>query len=272
VSNEQDNPQQLEAWRETCEAAARAGGDELKSWRGRFKTREKGVSDLVTDADVASQAAVQGVIAAQFPNDAFLGEEQTSKSARPKNDELIWIVDPLDGTTNYVHGYPNYAVSVAVARGNDLLAGVIYDPVHDQCFSAAKGQGAWCDGEQLKTSSTTRISEALIAVSLPARVPRDSPDLLDFIEATQLYQAVRRSGSAALNLAHVAAGTLDAFWAAHIHTWDVAAGVLLIREAGGVVTGRNGKTFDLWNPHFISAASEPLHREISKALTHFPLQ
>jgi len=158
VSNEQDNPQQLEAWRETCEAAARAGGDELKSWRGRFKTREKGVSDLVTDADVASQAAVQGVIAAQFPNDAFLGEEQTLKSARPKSDQLIWIVDPLDGTTNYVHGYPNYAVSVAVARGNDLLAGVIYDPVRDQCFSAAKGQGAWCDGEPLKTSSTTRIS------------------------------------------------------------------------------------------------------------------
>src|SRR3954471_16589027 len=102
-------------WVETCETAARAGGEELKSWRGRFKTREKGVSDLVTDADVASQAAVQRVIGGRFPDDAFLGEEQTSKSARPKDEQFIWVVDPLDGTTNYVHGYPNYAVSVAVA-------------------------------------------------------------------------------------------------------------------------------------------------------------
>jgi myo-inositol-1(or 4)-monophosphatase len=261
---------QLQTWVETCESAARAGGEELKSWRGRFKTREKGVSDLVTDADVASQAAIQRVIATRFPNDAFLGEEQSSKSGRPDDDELIWIVDPLDGTTNYVHRYPNYAVSVAIARGNNVLAGVIYDPVRDQCFSAAKGQGCFCNGERLNTSGTANVAESLIAVSLPARVQRDSPDLLDFIEATQVCRAVRRSGSAALNLAHVAAGSLDAFWAAHIHTWDVAAGVLLITEAGGIVTGRDGKNFDLWNPHFITAASEALHHEILRVLTKFP--
>jgi myo-inositol-1(or 4)-monophosphatase len=267
--NRQEDNRQFRTWLEICEAAARAGGQELTSWRGRFKTREKGVSDLVTDADVASQAAIQRIIAARFPNDAFLGEEQTSKSARPQEDELIWIVDPLDGTTNYVHGYPNYAVSVAIARGSDVLAGVIYDPVRDQCFSAAKGQGASCNGEPLHASRTSNISEALVAVSLPARVRRDSPDLLDFIEATQVCRAVRRSGSAALNLAHVAAGALDAFWAAHIHPWDVAAGVLLICEAGGMVTGRNGKAFDLWNPHFVAAATQSLHREILNTLTSF---
>jgi myo-inositol-1(or 4)-monophosphatase len=268
--NNQQHEEHLDDWLEICEVAARAGGEELKSWRGRFKTREKGTSDLVTDADLASQAAIQRVIAARYPNDAFLGEEQSSISAPPKSDELIWIVDPLDGTTNYVHGYPNYAVSVAIARGSNVLAGVIYDPVREQCFSAAAGRGASCNGERLNTSGTTKIAESLIAVSLPARVERDSPDLLDFIEATQVCRAVRRSGSAALNLAHVAAGALDAFWAAHIHTWDVAAGVLLICEAGGVVTGRDGNTFDLWNPHFIAAASQPLHRAINAVLTKFP--
>jgi myo-inositol-1(or 4)-monophosphatase len=99
-------------------------------------------------------------------------------------------------------------------------------------------------------------------------VPRDSPDLLDFVEAVQVCQAVRRSGSAALNLAHVAGGSLDAFWATHIHTWDVAAGVLLIREAGGIVTARNGEAFDLWNPHFLAAAGSQLHRELLGVLTH----
>jgi myo-inositol-1(or 4)-monophosphatase len=261
--------EQLDEFLATCEAAARAGGRELNAWRGRFQTREKGVSDLVTDADVASQEAIRLVVAGRYPSHAFLGEERPVDPAEFRADEFVWIVDPLDGTTNYVHGYPNYAVSVAIARGRDVLAGVIYDPLRDDCFSAAVGKGAWCNGERLRTSDVTNVSEALVAVSLPARVPRDSPDLLDFIEAAQTCQAVRRSGSAALNLAHVANGWLDAFWATHIHAWDVAAGVLLIREAGGIVTGRNGEPFDLWDPHFLATAGPELLRELLGVLTEF---
>jgi myo-inositol-1(or 4)-monophosphatase len=256
---------------ETCEAAARAGGSELNAWRGRFQTRTKGVADLVTDADLASQEAIRRVIAARFPEHSFLGEEQPAASRPRRADEFVWIVDPLDGTTNYVHGYPNYAVSVAIARGQEVLAGVIFDPLRDQCFAAATSKGAWCNGTPLKTSSVTNAAEALVAVSLPARVPRDSPDLLDFVEAVQVCQAVRRSGSAALNLAHVAVGSLDAFWATQIHAWDVAAGVLLIREAGGVVTARNGKAFDLWKPHFLAAAGPQLHKELLGVLTQAAL-
>jgi myo-inositol-1(or 4)-monophosphatase len=247
-------------WLETCEAAARAGGQEIRAWQGRFHTHKKGRSDLVTDADLASQHAIRRVIAARFPHHAFLGEEQAASSLPHRASELQWVVDPLDGTTNYVHGYPNFAVSIAIARGSDVLAGVVYDPLRDQCFAAAAGKGAWCDGTRLKTSRVTDVSEALVAVSLPAHVRRDSPDLLDFIEAAQACQAVRRSGSAALNLAHVASGALDAFWATHIHAWDVAAGVLLICEAGGIVTARDGTTFDLWNPHFMAASGPQLHR------------
>src|SRR4051794_30891283 len=210
----------MNEWLETCEAAARAGGRELLAWRGRFKTREKGAADLVTDADVASQKAIQAVVASKFPDHAFLGEEQAAKASSFAADQFAWVVDPLDGTTNYVHGYPNYAVSVALARGSNLLAGVIFDPLHDECYAAGRGQGAWCNGTRLRTTNASHLADALVAVSLPARVPRDSPDLEDFIEVVQVSQAVRRSGSAAINLAQVASGALDAFWATHIHPWD----------------------------------------------------
>lgn len=253
----------------TCEAAARAGGQELRNWQGRFQTREKGVRDLVTDADLASQDAIRRIITKRFPEHAFMGEEQASKFVAPSADQFTWIVDPLDGTTNYVHGYPSFAVSVAIARGSDVQAGVIYDPLRDQCFAAAGGKGAWCNGSRLKTSQVTAVADALVAVSLPPHVTRDSADLLDFVEAAQVAQAVRRSGSAALNLAHVASGALDAFWATHIQAWDVAAGILMIREAGGVVTDRGGQPFDLWKPHFLAAAGLQLHREMLELLTEF---
>jgi len=254
---------------ETCEAAARAGGQQLVQWRGRFQTREKGIADFVTDADIASQQAIQGVIAGRFPEHAFLGEESVDKNGILHGDQLIWVVDPLDGTTNYVHGYPNYAVSVAVSRGQEILAGVIYDPVRDDCYSAATGRGARRNGQLLQVSNTAELGQALVGVSLPARVMRNSPDLLDFVEIVQLCQAIRRSGSAALNLVHVATGALDAFWASHIHPWDVAAGVLLIREAGGLVTGRSGAEFDLWHPHFVACATPQLHRELLAKLTPY---
>jgi myo-inositol-1(or 4)-monophosphatase len=254
---------------QTCEDAARAGGRELAAWRGRFQTREKGITDYVTDADLASQAAIRRVIAARFPEHDFIGEEQPPDAFPSRADQMHWIVDPLDGTTNYIHDFPCYAVSVAVARGRELLAGVVYDPVHDKCYAASAGQGAWCNGAKLTTSGVTQLGEALVAVSLPAGVDRHSPDLLDFIEATQFCQGVRRTGSAALNLANVASGACDAFWASHIHPWDVAAGVLLVREAGGVVTARDGSEFDLWRPDFIAAASLQLHGQLLNALTPF---
>ncbi len=250
-----------------CESAARAGARELLAWRDRFQTREKAPADLVTDADLASQAAVHAVITSQFPSHDFIGEEHEYDAGLLDGDRLVWIVDPLDGTTNYVHGYPCYAVSVALARGRELLAGVIYDPVRDECFAAEQGCGAWLNGSRLQTSDTTSVAEALVAVSLPPRVHRDAPDLADFIRVVQVSQAVRRTGSAALNLAYVACGRLDAFGATHIHVWDVAAGVLLIREAGGVVTGRDGGEFDLRNPHFVSAAGTKLHHDLLRVLS-----
>jgi myo-inositol-1(or 4)-monophosphatase len=229
----------------------------------------KGPADLVTDADLASQEAIRRVIAERFPSHGFLSEEQACAGLSANSEQLTWIVDPLDGTTNYVHGYPQYCVSVALARRNQILAGVIYDPVNEQCFVAGSGEGAWCNGAPMKTSSVISVEDALVAVSLPARVREDSPDLLDFVAATQVCQAVRRSGSAALNFAYTAKGALDAFWATHIHPWDVAAGVLLVREAGGVVTSRSGGEFNLCSPHFVAAAGGQLHAGVLTMLCPF---
>jgi myo-inositol-1(or 4)-monophosphatase len=254
--------EKIAEWLEICEVAARAGAEQLLIWRGKFQTREKGEADLVTDADLASQRAIQAVITERYPTHAFIGEEQTGALTARDEDQFAWVVDPLDGTTNYVHGHADYAVSVAIARGQQLLAGVVYDPLRDQCYTAAEGLGAWRNGERLNVSNVTKLADALVAISLPARVQRDAPDLLDFVEIVQRAQSVRRSGSAALNLAHVASGSLDGYWASHIKPWDVAAGVLLIREAGGVVTGRNGAEFDLWNPHFVASACSVLQTEI----------
>lgn len=256
-------------WLETCEAAARAGGRELLAWRGQFQTREKAPTDLVTDADLAAQVAIRDVLVKRFPDHAFIGEEQPPGDYNLDDDRLVWIVDPLDGTTNYVHGYPCYAVSVALVRGREPLVGVIYDPLADECFAAVRGHGAWCDGARLATSGVTALDEALVSVSIPPQVRRDTPDLLDLIEVVQVCQGVRRTGSAALNLAYIARGHLDALWANFINPWDVAAGLLLVREAGGVVTGRDGAEFDLWNPHFLASAGPELHDALLGVLTPY---
>jgi len=249
-----------------AEAAARRGGSILRDWQGRFATREKSPADLVTDADVASQEGIREVVAQSFPDHHFLGEESGNREKLPADDNIVWVVDPLDGTTNYVHGFPFYSVSVAAVRGDSILAGVIYDPVHDLCYRAAAGEGAWLGDQRLSASRVEKLSESLVAVSFPPRVTAESPDLVDFLAVVGRCQAVRRTGSAALNLAAVAAGQLDAHWAWQINPWDVAAGILLIREAGGVVSDVRGEPFDLWQANYLTAGTAELHSELRDCL------
>ena len=258
----------LDDWLETCELAARAGGQKILSLRGHFQTRVKAPADLVTDADVASQEAIRHVIAGRYPDHAFVGEEQSTGSA-PKRQRvgsgllIHWTERPITCTATRTTQFRWHW-----HKGSTLLVGTVYDPVADLCFVAGADRGAWCNGERMSTSRVTSVADALVAVSLPAHVQSDSPDLLDFIQASQACQAVRRTGSAALNFAYVAKGALDAFWATHIHPWDVAAGVLLVREAGGVVTARTGGEFDLRNPNFLAAANDDLHAGLMETLRH----
>jgi myo-inositol-1(or 4)-monophosphatase len=247
----------------TCEQAARAGGAVLLDWIDRFAIREKGPSDLVTEADLASQQVIRDLLLGTYPTHGFLGEEGSPEA---HEGEFRWIVDPLDGTTNYAHGLPQFCVSVALEQAGKVVAGTIFDPISGECFSAAAGEGAALNGHKIHTSAITEMSRALAAVSFPARVPRGSPLIADFVEVLHQAQAIRRMGSSALNLAYLAAGRLDAYWATDTKTWDVAAGWLLVQEAGGTLTGLQGEPCNLERPHFVAAATPELHAQMLAVL------
>jgi len=248
---------------EICEKAVRAGGKVLLEKWGRVAVHEKGRADLVTEADLVSQETVRRTIFDAFPDHDLVGEEDPpGRQESTIRSEYRWIVDPLDGTTNYVHRVPHFSVSLALERRGELLAGAIYDPVADECFTAGRGEGSRLNGNPIRTSGVARLSDALAAIGFPAVVRPDSPDLRAFFEAVTACQAIRRTGSAALNLAYVAAGRFDACWSFSTKAWDAAAGALLIREAGGAVTDPRGTPFVLDCGHFLASATPPLHREL----------
>lgn len=248
-----------------CVQAANAGGRVLQDWFGRVRPQEKGPRDFVTQADLASQDAIQDVISHHFPDHAFVGEESPSGQP-PEIRGWQWFVDPLDGTTNYVHGLPYYAVSVAVAQDGRVLAGTVLDPTRNESFSAAKGAGATLNGHAIHTGPARRLSEALLAFSLPARVRTGDPELADFARLVSKARGLRRLGAAALNLCYVAAGRLDGYWARRLNAWDLAAGSLVVAEAGGAVSSRGTSSVQLTNPGIFAAATEPLFAELRREL------
>ncbi len=248
-----------------CLDAAQRAGQVLLDWRDRFQPREKGPKDLVSEADLAAQEAIRDCILKSFPDHDFLSEEDAAdrkaKGQAPipdRRSDFRWIVDPLDGTTNYVHSLPGYAVSIALQRGAELELGVVYDPLAQECFAAERGKGATLNGKPLATSGCQKLDQALVALSFSPHVTRDSPEITRFVEVLLAAQSVRRMGSAALNLCYVAAGRLDGYLATSVSIWDVAAGVLIAREAQGVVSGLSGGALNLDRPELIAASSRPL--------------
>ena len=245
------------------EAVVRRAGSVLVKKLGQVSAREKGPSDLVTEADLASQQLIRRILMEAFPEHAFLGEEDDETTCEATNQsEYRWIADPLDGTTNYVHGVPHFCVSLALERAGELLVGAVFNPVADECYTAAAGKGAFLNGSAIRTSGVTRLPEALAATGFPTVVTPDSPDLQLFLKAVRRCQAVRRTGSCALNLCYLAAGRFDVTWAHSAKIWDVAAGVLIIREAGGVVTAPDGGGFILKDARLLAAANPALHAEL----------
>lgn len=258
----------LSEYMKVCERAARAGGAVLVEKIGRVEVREKGRSDLVTEADLASEEVVRRTILETFPEHLVLGEEGATGGdgpaggTAPRAGQHRWIVDPLDGTTNYVHQVPHFCVSVALERSGHLLVGAVYNPVTDEYYSAEAGKGARLNGQPIRTSRVCRLSQALAAVGFPPGVAGDSADLKLFLEALDKCQAIRRTGSMALNLCYLAAGRFDVGWSFSTNAWDVAAGILLIREAGGVVTAPDGGPLVLDSGQYLAAASRPLLDEL----------
>ena len=248
-----------------CLEAITVGGEALHKWQGRVLPKEKGPQDFVTQADLASQAAIQECISRNFPDHEFVGEERPG-AAPIEVGGWQWFVDPLDGTTNFMHGLPYFAVSVAVARDGRVLAGAVLDPSRHERFAAAEGLGATLDGRPLRVSSAAKIGEALLAFSLPARVRAGDAELADFVRIAAQARGLRRLGAAALNLCYVAAGRLDGYWARRLHAWDLAAGSLIVSEAGGAIASLGASTVQLTNPGICAAATEPLFEELRREL------
>jgi myo-inositol-1(or 4)-monophosphatase len=253
---------EIQAYLETCEKAARAAGAAIRGWVGKTSVQQKGPADFVTEADFAAQEVVKRIVLSDFPDHSVLGEEDQLASDTVSRTEYRWIVDPLDGTTNFVHGIPHYAVSLALERQGRPLVGAIFDPSLGECFTAGLGLGAFLNGQPIRTTSATRISEVLAGTGFPASLKPDSPDLLVFNKAIFQCQGVRRTGSASLNMCDVAAGRCGVLWGLSTKIWDIAAGVLLIEEAGGVVSSPEGGPIDLGSGHFLAAGNRELQRQL----------
>jgi myo-inositol-1(or 4)-monophosphatase len=252
-----------------CEAARRAAVV-LEDWRHRFQVREKARFDLVTDADLASQRTIRDYLAGLFPDHGFLAEEESAGEGRPGPDAPpTWIVDPIDGTTNYVHDCPLYCVSIGLQVAGELVVGVVLDPSRQELFRAAKGQGAWLGERRLRVSQAARLEEALLATGFPPDLAGQERTLDWFRYFSLRTRSLRRTGSTALNLAYVAAGRFDGYWAFDNHVWDVAGAVVLLREAGGVITNVDGSPFDPYTPDAL-ASNGPLHPVLLDAFRRGP--
>jgi myo-inositol-1(or 4)-monophosphatase len=253
---------ELETYLQTCERAVRAAGATVQGWIGKTSVQQKGPADFVTEADFAAQEVVKAIVLQAFPQHSVLGEEDQLAGNTPSKTAYRWVVDPLDGTTNFVHGIPHYAVSLALEHRGEVLVGAVFDPSLNECFTAAAGLGAFFNGSPIHTSRSTRLSEVIAGTGFPAKLRQDSPDLLVFNKALFRCQGVRRTGSASLNLCDLAKGRFGVLWGFSTKIWDIAAGVLLIREAGGVVTSPEGGQIDLGSGRFLASANQDLHQEL----------
>jgi myo-inositol-1(or 4)-monophosphatase len=216
--------------------------------------------DLVTQADQRAENAIVALITKQFPDHSIAAEEGTGHETK-SGSGYRWHVDPLDGTTNFAHGYPCFCVSLALAQHGQLLAGVVYNPITDELFAAARGAGATLNGEKMQVSPIATLSTSLLCTGFPVHDRRSSPNLRYYGEFTMRSHGVRRDGSAALDLASVAAGRFEGFWEFGLKAWDTAAGVLLVEEAGGRVTDLTGQPYTLGGP-VILATNGRIHEEV----------
>jgi myo-inositol-1(or 4)-monophosphatase len=244
--------------------AVKEGGAILVKYFGKIKSIDyKGEINLVTEADQRSEEVILSIIKDSYPNHRILAEE-TGESGN--SSSFKWIIDPLDGTTNYAHGYPCFCVSLAIEYEEEVIYGAVYDPVKDELFTAEKGKGAFINGKAIKTSSTKQLDQSLLCTGFPYDV-RDDMDsnILNFRTFLMKAQAVRRDGSAALDLCHTAAGRFDGFWEQKLFPWDVAAGGLLVTEAGGKLTNFTGGNFSIYDKEIV-ASNGLIHDQMVEAL------
>lgn len=252
---------------ETAIAAAKEAGAYLKENVGKFRHLERKIgqeTNLVTEIDKGSEKLIISRIRERYPDHSILGEEGGASAG---SSEYRWIIDPLDGTTNFTHGLPLYSVTIGVEYRGEIIAGVVYDPNQDEMFSAEKGSGAFLNGKRISVTKTTTLIEALLVTGFPYNVKENPGNVVQhFVEFLPLAQGVRRLGSAALDLAYVAAGRFDGYWEIYLHPWDKAGGILLVQEAGGIVTDFVNEGSNLiYQPNTL-ATNGPMHAPMLEVL------
>ena len=244
-------------------AARRGGGSLLRSLKklDQIKVEQKGRNDFVSEADRNAERAVIDTILKHYPEHAILAEESGAQG----DSDHVWVIDPLDGTTNFLHGFPVFCVSVALMVKGRTEHGAIYDPMRDELFTASRGAGAQLNGRRIRVSGRTRLELALLGTGFPYRESNKElgPYLKMFRRAIENSAGIRRPGSAALDLAYVAAGRYDAFWETGLASWDIAAGSLLVREAGGIVSGLDGSENYLETGHIL-AGTPKIYSAVAK--------
>jgi myo-inositol-1(or 4)-monophosphatase len=226
------------------EAVLRAGDVQMREFGGAVQIGKKGAIDLVTNIDIEVERGFRATIAERFPDHVVLGEEFVEAGQREAVPHFCWVFDPVDGTTNYAHGLPIFCSSLALEIDGEPVVAAVYDPTRRELFTAERGQGAWLNGRPLRVSSADALIDSLLVTGFPYTVQQDPGELVGlFGEFLKASRAVRRLGSAALDLCYVAAGRFDAFWEQKLNPWDISAGALLVQEAGGHVTDSNGGAF-----------------------------
>lgn len=238
---------------ETAIHAARQAGKVLSRYaRDGFRIENKSAIDLVTEADHAAEQCVINVILASYPDHDFLAEERgrIGQSHSP----YLWIIDPLDGTTNFAHGFPTYCVSIGLEYKEECVLGVVYDPTRDELFSATRGGGARVNDQPIHVSQTAQLDKALLVTGFAYNIRETPNNNLDhFARFALRVQGLRRTGSAALDMCYVAAGRFDGFWEVKLNAWDMAAGVVILREAGGKVTDFSGQSHSLYGQELVAS-------------------
>ncbi|MCL4503468.1 MAG: inositol monophosphatase [Deltaproteobacteria bacterium] len=252
---------------QTGRQAALASGAVLR--QNYLKPHEitmKGAIDPVTETDFQSQEMIIALIRQKFPDHGFLAEETTGEGEPPPSAAFRWIIDPLDGTVNFAHGYPAFCVSIACEAAGVLQYGVIYDPLRDELFEARKGEGAWLNNQAIRVSKTEKLEQALISTGFPYDIRKRLPETVARMERILgVAQGLRRGGSAALDMCYLACGRFDGYYEENLKPWDTAAGLLLVEEAGGRVTTFAGGKYDIFAPNILGS-NGVLHEKIINLL------
>ena len=251
------------------EAVVRAGDVQMAHFGRQMRVDKKGTIDLVTEIDLQIEREFRTTVAERFPGHVVLGEEFSSAEDHARSAEFCWVLDPVDGTTNFAHGLPIFCASLALEINGEAVVGAIYDPTRRELFTAERGLGAWLNGSPLHVSASATVLDSLLVTGFHYSIQKNPDELLGlFREFLTRARAVRRLGSAALDLCYVAAGRFDGFWEQKLQPWDVAAGALIVQEAGGAVTTSSGQPFRS-NLGSVLATNGLIHAEMLETIQGF---